>query len=301
MTLSVAINTKNAALTLEKTLKSVKFADEIVVVDMHSTDNTVKIAQKYTDKIFQYKDVGFADPARNFAFSKTTSEWILMIDADEVLSPGLIKYIKQVIQSKQAADIYLIPRQNVIFNKKMKYTGWWPDYQPRLFKKGHIDWPDKVHQHPVLTGNVKKVTATEHLAILHLNYPDVSSFISRLNRYTSLQAHEATHGFPETINSGIIISNFFDEFFKRFFVFSGFKDNVVGTGMSFLQACYELVVKLKIWELQSSSHTDLSTIEVIRSLEKSRNHLNYWLADWHIKNSVGLKQIYWKIRRKFQF
>lgn len=300
MKLSVVINTKNSASTLKKTLESVKFADEIIVVDMNSVDNTTKIAKKFTSKVFQHKDVGYVEPARNFAISKAKHDWILIVDSDEVVSAGLKNYIKRIIKSKQPADIYLIPRQNIIFAHQMEHTGWWPDYQPRLFKKGQINWPDKIHQLPTLNGKVQKLPSENSLALVHHNYDNVASYLERLNRYTLIQAQNEATGFVETVNASKIIRSFFEEFFRRFFVLSGYKDQVVGTSLSFLQAMYELVVKLRIWEQQENSQIKQPSSEIVASLETSRNHLNYWLADWHAKHSSGLRNIYWKLRRKLQ-
>ena len=299
--LSAVINTKNAAATLKKTLESVKFADEIIVVDMHSVDDTRKIAQKYTSKIFLHKDLKYADPARDFAINKANGDLILVIDADEIVPADLKKYIKTILTLEKTADIYLSPRQNIIFGQKMKHTGWWPDYHPRLFKKGQIKWPSGVHQHPVLSGKVQKLPEKESLALIHHNYQDVASYFEKLNIYTQIKAEEASSGFGETVTPVGMIQAFFDEFFKRFFVLSGYKDQVAGIGLSFLQAAYELTVKLKIWELQDQPENKQSPQEIVNALEITRNHLNYWLADWKVKNTAGLINIYWRIRRKLRF
>ncbi len=300
MKLSVVINTKNSADTLKKTLQSVKFADEIVVVDMHSTDETVDIARQFTENIFQHEDVGYVEPARNFAINKASHDWILLVDSDEVVSPALKNYIERILAAREQSDVYLIPRKNIIFGQKLNYSGWWPDYQPRLFKKDHINWPDRIHQHPALEGEVQKVPPQESLAIIHYNYDDVSSYLQRFDRYTSIQAENESQGYVQRVNPPAMINSFFKEFCKRFFVFEAYKDNVVGTSLSFLQSIYQLVVQLKIWELQQEPENTEATSQTISALETSRRYLNYWLADWHVKNSVGLKKIYWRVRRKLK-
>lgn len=113
--LSVVVNTKNSSTTLESTLKSASFADEIVIVDMHSSDNTKEIAKKYTNKIFDYQDVGFVEPARNFAIKKTTGDWIFILDADEEISDGLKKQIPSLITKN--VDIYDVPRKKYHFQQ----------------------------------------------------------------------------------------------------------------------------------------------------------------------------------------
>ena len=117
-TLSIVINTKNCESTIVRTLQSVRqVADEIVVVDMQSSDQTVELAKRYTDRIFAIKDVGYVEPARNFAVSRAKSDWILVIDADEQLSSGLRNFLFELKDGKLAeslkADCYFLPRQNM--------------------------------------------------------------------------------------------------------------------------------------------------------------------------------------------
>src|SRR5258708_5586692 len=194
MSLSVVINTKNMGGTIRRALESIKdVATEIVIVDMNSTDETLKIAYQYTDKIFTYeKDLLFADPARNFALSKATGDWILVIDADEELSDSLKSMMKLIMSGKMdanlQADCYFIPRRNIIFGKRMEKTGWWPDYQLRFFKRGQAEWTDKVHTPPITHGKVVQLPAKDELAIIHHNYQTVAQYVERLNRYTTVQA-----------------------------------------------------------------------------------------------------------------
>ena len=301
MKLSVVINTKNAATSLAATLDSVQFADEIVVVDMHSVDKTEQIAKQYQAKFLLHDDIGYVEPARNFAIEQASHEMILVLDSDEVLSPALKQKIMIILNQKDAADVYLIPRKNLVFGSWPQHTGWWPDYQARLFKKGQVIWSSIIHQQPTIKGRIVKLPAEERFALIHHHYPTVHSYLERLNRYTSIQAENSVKGFSQDVSSSKLISAFFNEFFRRFFVFSGYKDEVVGVGLSFLQASYELAVQLKQWEMKSGEVNSESDRQVITALEKSRGDLNYWLADWRVKNSTGLSQMYWRIRRKFRW
>ncbi len=315
MPLSVVINTKNAAETLEETLKSVSFADEIVVVDMHSIDGTRKIAKKYTSKVLSFDDIGYVEPARNFAISQAKHDYVLLVDADETINIKLKNKIQTLIDKKDPADVYLIPRKNYIFGQWVKYAGWWPDYQVRLFKKGMVRWSEKIHQQPTIHGQVVRLPPNQELAIEHQNYPSVDSYLQRLNRYTTHQADNLNQGFVQEVSPSSLLKSYFSEFFKRFFVFTGYKDQVVGTGLSLLQAIYEVSVQLKIWELQQkevrktrktnqlkvgSSKAGQRNIDAIRTLEEIRGSMSYWLADWHVKHSSGVSKIIWQIRRKLR-
>ena len=299
--LSVIINTKNAALTLKACLDSVRFADEIIVVDMHSTDDTVLIAKRFTDKVFFHKDTGYVEPARNFALSKARHNWILVIDADEIVPEHLQQQITKIINSRNNVDVYLIPRKNIIFGQWLEHTGWWPDHQPRLFKKDSVSWGTGIHRFPEMRGVIEELPADPNLAIIHYNYPSVESYLNRLNRYTSIQAQEKQAGFGSTVETQDLIKSYFSELWKRLFVLQGYKDKTVGVALSFLQASYELVVQLKIWENQGEQISNVSETQIIQVLEQCKNEFCYWLADYKVKNSTGIKRFWWRARRKFRF
>jgi glycosyltransferase involved in cell wall biosynthesis len=304
MPLSVVINTKNAAKTLEACLQSVVFADEIVVVDMHSTDETVKIAKKFTNKIFTHPDLGYADPARDWAISKASYDWILVIDADEQVSSTLQKKIQKIVIQEEAADVYLIPRKNIIFGQWIKSAGWWLDYQPRLFKKGHVSWKVGVHRRPDLKGVVKKFPAQQKFALVHQNYQTIEQFIERLNRYTSIQAKERQEKSNADEASGFspssLLKTWFDELQFRAFKEKGLSQGTHGMSLSLLQAFYELTVMLKQWQLTGFKAQKTNPRHFTKTLCTLKKELSYWTADWQVQRSFGLKRIYWQIRRKLK-
>ncbi len=305
MRLSVVINTKNMAETLEKTLVSVQsLAGEVVIVDMNSSDDTLSIAKKYTENIFHYgEDLGFADPARNFALSKAKGDWILVLDADEEIGSELAKLIQEVIDEKIAADFvadaYWIPRQNIIFGKKMQHTGWWPDYQLRLFKNGVASWTDKVHTPPQVKGKVIFFPAKEEFAILHHNYQTVDQYIDRLNRYTSLEVKSHKDEIMDFTTENLIV-NFSSELWQRLFATKGIDEGLHGTSLSFTQAFYVMTTYLKQWEHQGFQPTHNDQKITLKTLKQFRSDLAYWMADWHVKNSSGPMQFIWQIRRKLK-
>lgn len=301
MSLSVVINTKDALTGNDEhkfadTLKSIAFADEIIVVDMNSSDRTVEIAKKFTDKIYTFRDVGFVEPARNFAIRKASKDWVLIIDADEIL-PGTLKdRILQLTQGDATADVYYLPRKNLVFGIWFHSAGWWPDYQLRLFKKGAVVWSDKIHSVPKTKGNTDKLAPREDYAILHYNYQTVEQFIERLNRYTSHEARQRQEG---RLSSSAVIDAFNAELMSRLFEHKGLSGGMHGVSLSFLQAFYELVVVLKQWE-RAGFPEYKSDRRTVRSLQKLSANLDYWLADWHISQSGGLSRLFWKLRRKFR-
>jgi glycosyltransferase involved in cell wall biosynthesis len=306
MKLSVVINTKNAETTIENTLKSVKFADEIIVVDMKSTDNTIDIVSKFTDKIFAHADIGYVEPARNFAIKKATGDWVLIVDADEEVPQELRKAIQGIIKTSDAgeetADCYYIPRRNLIFNKAMERTGWWPDYVLRLFKKGYVSWSDEIHSIPITKGNVRELPAVSDIAIIHHNYQHVDQYLDRLNRYTSIQSEELTTQLEkdETIVDGSYITKkFYSEFLSRFFAQRGVSDGTHGLALSLLQGLSEATVAIKSWEKSGFTESNGEQEEkTVNELSQFNLELAYWIANWHVENNTGIKRLFWKIRRK---
>ncbi|MEA2056925.1 MAG: glycosyltransferase family 2 protein [Patescibacteria group bacterium] len=295
--LTAVINTKNEEKNIEDCLKSVEFIDEIVVVDMESQDNTVKLAKKYTKNIFNHKDVGYVEPARSFALNKVKSGWVLLIDADERVPLQLKKQIKDIIKNPEA-DAYLIARKNIIFDKWIKGAGWWPDYQVRLFKKGSVSWNKEIHSQPKLKGEVKKLPAEEKLSLIHYNYQTVQQFVERLNRYTDVQSSEIQNYDKIDSDAFQLVSAFGDEFLKRMFATKGLALGAQGVSLSFLQAFYQTTLAIKKWELKEfKTNGQELEADVLSALNRFKSGLSYWIADWQIKHTTGLTQIYWKLRR----
>lgn len=301
--LSVVLNVKNMADTLAKALTSVEFADEIIVVDMESTDDTVKIAKKFTDKVFNHPDVGYADPARNFALSKAKSPWVLVLDADEVVSASLQEKIQDLI-TETTADVYWLPRQNMFFGHWLAKAGWWPDYQPRLFRKDHVSWAVGVHRMPDITGLELKIAAKPEWSIQHTNYVNVEQFIEKMNQYTSLQAKEAAQKNAQAPLTASQVKTplkaYFDELLKRWLAERGIDAGLHGTAAAFLQANYELVKQLKLWEVAGFPPTFDDQKESERVIRQFQSDLNYWLADWHFEHSHGLSRVFWWFRRRLK-
>lgn len=294
--LSVVIHTKNAAETIEQTLRSVAFADELVVIDMHSADATVKLAKKYTRRIYFHEDVGYADPARNFGLKKASYPWIFVLDADETVTPELQEIILETLASPKA-DVYYLPRKNLVFGQWILRTGWWPDYQPRLFKKDTVSWQLGVHRLPDIKGTVEYFPAEERYAITHYNYGSIAQFIDRLNNYTTLQARERLAASPQdNFSAHELLEIFSGEFAKRGLTLDGIEDGLHGVSLSLLQAMYESVIYLKQWEAKGFS--PVGTGDFSRVLSRVQQVWRYWWADYQVRHTTGLNQWHWRLRRK---
>ncbi|HCC84076.1 MAG TPA: hypothetical protein DEP87_00090 [Candidatus Pacebacteria bacterium] len=302
--LSVVLNVKNAAKILPRALESVSFATEIIVVDMESTDKTVEVAKSFNARIFSHPDVGYADPARNFGLSQAKFPWILVLDADEVVSTSLQHKILELI-SEPTADVYWLPRQNLFFGHWLNKAGWWPDHQPRLFRRGMVSWAVGVHRMPDIKGLELRLAVKPEWALLHTNYVSVDQFVAKLNQYTSLQAKEAIQEDPQSAlvasQTSVLLKSYFDELLKRWLALRGIDDGLHGTAAAFLQANYELIKQLKLWQLAGFPPTINDQKDSERVIRQFQADLNYWLADWHLEHSSGLIKIFWWIRRRLKF
>ncbi len=251
--ISVLINTYNEEKNIRNCLETVKWVNEIIIVDMHSEDRTVEIAKEYTDKIFYFENMGYADPARQFALEQAVNEWILVVDADELVPKRLRDKLLNIMDN-DTADIAVIPRTNYFFGYLMEKTGWGAlqDGQPRFFKKNFITFSDKVHSIFNINSDARiyRIENSEE-GFIHFNYIDVEHFLEKMNRYTTIEAKNMFNGKknkPESMTKEIyyLIKEFGDRFFRR----KGYRDGFYGFYLSVLMVAYRAssFLKLRIME-----------------------------------------------------
>lgn len=296
--ISAVVHTYNEEKNLERCLASLTFADEIVLIDMGSTDKTVTIAQNFTKRIYQHPYTGFVEPARNFGIAKARGDWILVIDADEVVPSRLKTIIKEIAASSATNDFYALARKNFVFAKWLKHSGWWPDYQIRLFKKGKVNWSEAIHGVPITVGQGREIEAREETALIHYHYQSIEQYLERLNRYTSVQAKQLyLKNFRADLE--LFFKKPLAEFVKRFFREEGYKDGVHGLILSLLQSVSELAVVLKLWELNGGQEQNIQLKKYKELVQKDERVKKYWLYNELIKKKGNvLEEIWWRIQRK---
>jgi glycosyltransferase involved in cell wall biosynthesis len=188
ITLSVAVITLNEEANLARTLASVQFADEIIVVDSGSTDRTSEIATTFNAKFFCEPWRGFA-AQKNFAIERCSGTWILSLDADEALTPELQTEMRVLLSGKPTADAYLLRRRNVFLGRWIRYGGYYPDAKLRLFRRHSANFapPARFTDRPVHeTVAVEGKVATLRHDIVHHAYPSLENYIEHLNHYSTL-------------------------------------------------------------------------------------------------------------------
>lgn len=192
--ISVVINTYNAERYLCQVLESVKDFDEVLVCDMESTDNTLEIARQFECRIvtFPREKHSIVEPARNFAIHQASYEWLLVVDADEIVTPELKEYLKRRIASSDHPAGLYIPRKNKFLGKYLpRFTS---DHQLRFFQKEGTEWPPIIHSIPKIDGIVERIPKNnKNICLLHLADETMSQQLEKLNRYTDYEVKKKAH------------------------------------------------------------------------------------------------------------
>lgn len=244
--LSVAIITKNEEELLADCLASVAMAAEIVVVDSHSVDRTVEIAQGFGARVYLEEWQGFGRQKQK-AIDHCTQPWILVLDADERVSSGLAAEIRELLGSGPGSVVaWSVPRQNFFCGSWLRHAGWWPDRVVRLFRRGSARMSDRlVHETLVVDGPISEL----HFPLIHLTSRDLSQTLTKINHYSSAGAQELQQrGMRGSVGKAVLRASwaFFDGYFRRL----GLLDGGPGLAQALTSAVYTLFKYLKLWELQ---------------------------------------------------
>lgn len=244
--ISVVINTYNAERFLRQVLEAVKHFDEIVVCDMESTDSTVSIAKEYGCKIVSFAKGSHvsAEPARTFAISQASHKWVLVIDADEIVTDALRNYLYMRIKDADCPKGLYIPRKNYFMGKFMHCN--YPDYLLRFFIKEGTVWPPYVHTFPIVNGTKEKIPSVKkELALVHLADDSIKTIISKTNLYTENEVEKKK---DRNYGVGALFYRPAFRFFKSYILKQGFRDGTEGFIYALLEGYYQFVAVSKIIE-----------------------------------------------------
>ncbi|MFT5115039.1 MAG: glycosyltransferase involved in cell wall biosynthesis [Parasphingorhabdus sp.] len=207
ITVSAIVHTRNSSKTLDQCLSSLRWVNELIIVDMHSQDNSLEIARQYTNHIYHQAPVSRVDGIRNEYLNFVTSEWTLVIDSDEFLSEDAEHLISQTIQNYAAEyDAFRLPRYNRIGDQVMRGSGWSPDPQLRLFRKNSVLWSDTNHNIPRVSDESSRIKILEGPStpyIHHQNYRDLRHFIHKQLEYALNDIYEQQ---PESFDFGSYVN-----------------------------------------------------------------------------------------------
>ena len=241
--LSVVVVTRNEEDRLRACLESVAWADQIVVVDAESDDKTVTIAREFTDHVVVRPWPGYA-AQKNVAIEMATGEWVLSLDADEVVSTELTAEIRRVLAADGPADGYAVPRRNIFWGRWVRHGGLYPDWQLRLFRRGRGRFIERaVHESVRVDGRVERLAG--HLE--HRSYRDVGDFLARADRYAALAAADAVAQGRRAGARDFVLRPL-GRFLSMYVLYRGVLDGWRGFLLASLYAYYVLIRAVKIWE-----------------------------------------------------
>ncbi|HTY11040.1 MAG TPA: glycosyltransferase family 2 protein [Bacteroidota bacterium] len=247
--ISVVVVTFNEERNIERCLASVQWADEIIVVDAFSTDRTLEICRRLKATVVQREWQGYA-PQKQFAISSASHEWVLLVDADEEVPEELRREIEETLHSQQRHTGFRIARKSFFLGQWMRYGGWFPGYQLRLFLGSKASIPQRaVHEGVEVAGPVGTLRAP----LNHFTYYSLAQYLSKLNDYTSL---DVTNRLNEKGDRSVHWFNFilnpFSVFVRMFIVLGGFRDGFRGFLLAVYSSFYKLVLLGKVWEFQAA-------------------------------------------------
>ncbi len=247
--ISVVIITFNEERNIERCLRSVQWADEVIVVDAMSGDRTVEICTRFNVEVSLRAWDGYA-PQKRHAVSLASHQWILLVDADEEVTEELKNEIREILSSQPEYDGYNIPRKSFFLGQWMRHGGWYPGYQLRLFKKAKASISQRpVHEGVELNGKSYRLKSPFN----HFTYYSLSQYLAKLNDYTSLDVMnklDRTH--QRRIRWYNLIINPVSVFVRMFVVLTGFRDGFRGFLLAVYSSLYKLLLFAKAWEYQSA-------------------------------------------------
>lgn len=247
--ISIITIAKNEEKVIEDCLKSVLWADELILLDGGSTDKTLTIAKKYEAKIFsqEAKEKDWA-AWHNQGKKEAKNDWIFYLDADERITPELQKEILNMIKNNQDRNsAFAVPRQNILLGKPMKFGGWYPDYQIRLFQKDKLEkWQGKLHERPIFKGTLGYLKQP----MLHLTHRDLSSMVEKTILFSNVEAELLLQANHPPIVWWRLLRVIISEFNLRFFKLQAWRDGVVGWVEGLFQVFNKFLIYARLWEKQ---------------------------------------------------
>ena len=242
---TVTIITRDESPNIAAALESVRWADEVIVVDSESTDNTVEIARRYTPHVIVRPWAGYV-AQKNFAAAQASHDWILSIDADERVTPPLAAEIRALLEGGPALAGYRIPRVSSYLGRWIRSTDWYPDLHLRLYDRRAARWSErKVHESVQISGPTGRLRGE----MLHYPYRDISEHLAKIDRYTTLTAEQwAAEGRRASAFQAFVYPRL--AFLRNYLLRAGFRDGRTGLLVSSLNSYYVFLKYAKLLERQ---------------------------------------------------
>jgi len=294
-TISVVVSAYNEERVLARCLASVRFADEIILVDNNSTDATVAVARKYKANVYKQPNQLMLNINKNYGFSKAKSNWILNLDADEEVPKELVREILSTVRTNPTENGFWMKRKNLLFKKWITHGLWWPDKQLRLFRRNKGKFPC-VHIHEYI--EVEGQSGELNEPYIHHNYESVHQYLVKIDRTSSSEAlslKEMNHQFVWYDAIRFPLS----DFLKIYFAQAGYKDGLHGLVLALFQAFYSFATFAKFWEMHDFPEHDITPTAVSSELTRGGAEARYWMLTMKINESKGFfGKVKAKVERK---
>jgi glycosyltransferase involved in cell wall biosynthesis len=246
--LTVTIITRNESANIAAALESVSWADEIVLVDAESTDDTVAIARRFTARVIVREWPGYV-AQKNFAAEQACHDWILSLDADERVSPALANEMRSVLHVAPREAGFRLPRASFYLGRWLRSTDWYPDFQLRLYDRRRARWDGRyVHESVKADGPVRTLRGE----LLHYPYRDIAHHVQTIDRYTTLVAEQAAERGKRASVVDVLVRPPL-AFLRNYLLRLGVRDGQAGLVVSLLNSYYVFLKFAKLWERQRRS------------------------------------------------
>jgi glycosyltransferase involved in cell wall biosynthesis len=237
--------TLNNGRTIEKALQSVAgWAEEVIVVDSHSTDGAPEIIEKYTDRLYQY-DTNSQRDKYQYAQNQCKNQWVLFIDADEWLTPDIKEEIARILSTETVYNGFIVNRRNIYLGREIKYGGWYPDHEIRLYKKEKGKWEGGIHAKI----NVDGKTGALKNYYMHTPYADTAHQIRTIDRYSEAYADDL-HRSGRRFHLINMLARPIYRFFRDYVFKRGFLDGIPGLIIIASTMYYVFMKQAKLWEME---------------------------------------------------
>ncbi|MBI4846669.1 MAG: glycosyltransferase family 2 protein [Candidatus Omnitrophica bacterium] len=249
--ISVVIITRNVENNIKDCLESVKWADEIVIVDNNSSDSTIKIARQYTNTIYLDR-WDMEGSIRNRSYQRAKNNWVITLDPDERVNENLKVQIEEFLKKGTEYNAFSVAMKSVFGRRYwMRYGGWYPASRVKIFRKDKFRYEDaEIHPRAYLDGKEGRLSGE----IIHYCYDDFTQVVSKMNLQSTLEAKKWLRD-GRKMNLRIALVRTFSRFFKMFLQKKGFKDGMIGFMMAWQWSTYQLLSYVKYWDMKKIKET----------------------------------------------
>jgi glycosyltransferase involved in cell wall biosynthesis len=226
------------------------WCDEVWVVDQHSTDRTREIAAEMGAQVHLFERVGLPEPARDWARTQVDADWVLFLDADEIVPATLGAYLRRVLTTDLAFDVLYVPRVNIELGRWLKRSGNWPSRKARVSRPDALDIGTRIHRamKPRPGSRIGLLPADPALALWHFHHPDVETMVGKWNKYTTIEAQQTAPGRKRPPGIRRLLRNPASWFWRSYLLDQGWRDGRAGLVVAVTRAYYRFLVVAKLWD-----------------------------------------------------